>query len=473
MALLGDDQAKLLRTYMLTQSELLCLEAFPQKDDPDNRVFEEAKLSTCVYILSKSFHAVPFVLRIHPGKLILDSSPEVNLTKEDVELLDSSELSIPSVPGTTANHVVLGIALGKRSMGNRLGNIAASQQGEVNLTTHASYLSDSPVGPEVLRGANVDRYEFNQEPKQGTPVYLHVSEFLQNRKPDSKFFDHKEVRIGYQRGAAIDNWRRIIACVIEPNSFCSDTINYIVKPKNDLYFVLGLLNSQLFEWRFRLTSTNNHVNSYEVDSLPLHPVNFTTPAKERRQLLGQAKKLYQEYLESKDRDKILAFISELLPLKEDGTPDTEHEHSDVVHDLLAFLAEEMTRLNKEKRGKIKGFLTWLEKEIIKGSIEDQKNKTKIKGCHDGTLEELMDVLKKNKTIPDPCPSNIWNTINAEFSAAMTELTPLKAHIKVTDILIDQIVYKLYNLNNEEIAIVEGKDYTIKTSQDCESADTTP
>ena len=112
--------------------------------------------------------------------------------------------------------------------------------------------------------------------------------------------------------------------------------------------------------------------------------------------------------------QVLAFISKLLPLKEDGMPSTEHEHSDVVHDLLAFMAEEMTRLNKEKQGKTRGFLTWLEKEIIKGSIEDQKNKTKIKNFHEGTVEELIDVLKKNKAIPDPCPSNILNTMNAEL-----------------------------------------------------------
>ncbi|MDD5704076.1 MAG: hypothetical protein PHU23_18750 [Dehalococcoidales bacterium] len=134
----------------------------------------------------------------------------------------------------------------------------------------------------------------------------------------------------------------------------------------------------------------------------------------------------------------------------------EHEHSDVVHDLLAFSAEEMTRLNKEKQDKIRGFLTWIGKEIIKGSIEDQKNKTKIKTFHEGTVEELIDVLKKNKSIPDPCPSNIWNTLNAEYSSAMTDLIPLRDHIKETDKLIDQIVYKLYNLSGEEIAIVEGK-----------------
>jgi len=127
-----------------------------------------------------------------------------------------------------------------------------------------------------------------------------------------------------------------------------------------------------------------------------------------------------------------------------------------VEAFLAFLAREMTRLNKEKQGITTGFLTWLEKEIIKGSIEDQQNKTKIKSFHEGTLAELMDVLKKNKVIPDPCPSNILNTIKAEFSAAMTHLTPLKTHIEATDKLIDQIVYKLYGLIDEEIAIMEGQ-----------------
>lgn len=39
---------------------------------------------------------------------------------------------------------------------------------------------------------------------------------------------------------------------------------------------------------------------------------------------------------------------------------------------------------------------------------------------------------------------------------MSILTPLKARIKATDNLIDEIVYKLYGLTEEEIKIVEGK-----------------
>ncbi len=285
---------------------------------------------------------------------------------------------------------------------------------------------------------------------------LNSYQFLKDKKKDSKAFDYENVRIGYQRGAAIDNWRRIIACVIEPNNFCSDTINYIVNSSVSLYFVLALLNSQLFEWRFKLTSTNNHVNSSEIDSLPLYPVSFKSAKKKRQQLLEQAKSLYHEYLQSQNWDKLLEFLNERLPKMPDGMPDTKNEKSDVVHDLLAFLAEEITRLNKEKQDAIKNFLGWLEHEVIKGSIEDQKNKTKIRNFHESSFEELEKVLKENKNIPDPCPSDTRNIILIEFNKAVSIINPLKSTITLTDNLIDQVVYKLYGLTEDEIKIVEGK-----------------
>lgn len=227
------------------------------------------------------------------------------------------------------------------------------------------------------------------------------------------------------------------------------------------FYLLALLNSCLVDSVFRKITVPKagghfiHKPMY-LQQIPIRRINFATPEKEREQLLEKGKELYRRYLVSHDRGEVLAFVAECLPQKADGTPDTEHEKSDVVHDLLAFLAEEMTRLNKEKQSKIKGFLSWLEKEILKGSVEDQKNKTKIKNFHDGTFEDMLNVLKKNKVVPDPCPSSIRDTIASEFSAAVNALTPLNSRIKATDDLIDQIVYRLYGLTADEIAIVEGQ-----------------
>jgi len=227
------------------------------------------------------------------------------------------------------------------------------------------------------------------------------------------------------------------------------------------FYLLALLNSSLLDFAFRKITVPKagghfiHKPMY-LQQIPIRVINFTTQRKERKQLLEKGKELYQGYLVSRDWSKVLAFVDECLPQKADGTPNAEQEKTDVVHDLLAFLAEEMTRLNKDKQAKIKGFLIWLEKEILKGSVEDQKNKTRIKDFHNGTFEDLLDVLKKNRVVPDPCPANVRDTIAGEFSVAVKALTPLKARIEATDDLIDQIVYRLYGLTDTEIAIVEGQ-----------------
>lgn len=146
------------------------------------------------------------------------------------------------------------------------------------------------------------------------------------------------------------------------------------------------------------------------------------------------------------------------------------EQSDVVHDLLAFLAEEMIRLNEEKQKEMKAFLSWLEAELKiqpdkKGNtgIEALTGKSKLrnylgdyqKGESELPFEDLWEVLTKNKT-------RIGRKLSHEFRAelrdayerSLQKLHPIKGHLRLTDALIDQFVYRLYGLTEEEIRIVE-------------------
>jgi Alw26I/Eco31I/Esp3I family type II restriction m6 adenine DNA methyltransferase len=297
MAVLADKQARPLREFILKKNCLQKVEALPQKDDPTNRVFPEAKLSTCIYILCKQKPSL-FKIRIHPGKDILEYSTHLAIMPSQIEEFDKENLSIPSYPTMTVDDFNLALKLNSVSGGTALKQFAQSQQGEVNLTSHSEYMTDEKKGQIILRGAHINRYEFQEEPKQGIPMYLDVKRFLDSHGKDTKAYDHKYTRIGYQRGSAIDNWRRIIATTIEKNNFCSDTINYIVNPREyNLFAILALLNSSLWEWRFRLTSTNNHVNSYEIDSMTMPPISFTTPEKERRERVSEAIRLYQKEIE--------------------------------------------------------------------------------------------------------------------------------------------------------------------------------
>jgi hypothetical protein len=130
----------------------------------------------------------------------------------------------------------------------------------------------------------------------------------------------------------------------------------------------------------------------------------------------------------------------------------------VVHDLLAFLAERMLEMNKEKQKEIKGFLGWLE-GYLGAKVEDLTPKTKLQSYYEHDYEGLMAVLKKNrkKLQVDPARREPAEALKAEFEGSMGKLLPLRERIRKTDELIDAVVYRLYGLTEEEIAIIEGRE----------------
>jgi len=139
--------------------------------------------------------------------------------------------------------------------------------------------------------------------------------------------------------------------------------------------------------------------------------------------------------------------------------DTElsNGRNDTVHDLLAFLSERMIEMNKEKNEESKGFLKWLEREIG-ADIENLANKTAIKEYHDHDFIGLLEVLKKNKSKLSVDLSSRKNQelFVEHFNESISKLEPLKARIKATDDLIDEIVYRLYGLAEDEINIVKSE-----------------
>ena len=324
---------------MLEKFNFVGIEAFPHKDNPDLRVFKEAKLPVCVYVVNNPHIVNPeakFKIRVHPYKYIETSTPVIFMSAKEIKVFDPQLLRFPTKPLTTNKEIEIAIKV--RSSGIALKNFAISKQGEVNVSTHRRFIKhfqkpQKKIGnefKEVLRGAYIDRYLIH-EPKQGGYYYIRWKDFLSSFKGnDSKSFDYLYERIGYQRGAALDNWRRIIATLIPKGSFCADTINYIVNPqKFSLKFILAILNSNLLEWLFRLTSTTNHVNSYEVDSLPLPKIDFTTRDDKKLSIL---KHKYENDELVELHEKI-----QFLP-----------SNSAVLHDFLAYLAEKMIEFNHNK-----------------------------------------------------------------------------------------------------------------------------
>ena len=178
-----------------------------------------------------------------------------------------------------------------------------------------------------------------------------------------------------------------------------------------------------------------------IEYLPIPTISFITPEKEWKEFFKEAVKLY----ERSKYDDIVKWAEYELALK----------RTDTSHDFLAYLAEQMIEMNKGKNEEIKDFLKWLEREI-NTEVDTLTNKTAIKEYHDKDFKHLLDILKKNKNKISLDLSNrkIQELLEKYFEKSILVLEPLKGKNKVTDNLIDLIVYKLYGLTDEEIKVVE-------------------
>ena len=133
----------------------------------------------------------------------------------------------------------------------------------------------------------------------------------------------------------------------------------------------------------------------------------------------------------------------------------------------------MIRLNKEKRVAQKEFVDWLvttlrilpDKEGRKG-IDVLTGKGKLadypgdyqKGESPLAFGELLDILQKNKgrlgvSLSD---ASLVDRIKKTYEESLQRILPLKERLARTDRLIDQVVYRLYGLTEEEIGVVEGR-----------------
>jgi len=273
MAILGDKQAMEIRRLILGAGAFTSVDAFPQKDDPERRVFREAKLSTAVFSLiktgSEAARNAPFVSCVHPAQYIEPDSPSLSLSTPQIPSYDPSNLTIVSCSQEDWDLATRIMQSGRMV---RLGELAEFFQGEVNETNErarGSFAKDPRRGQLVTRGASICLY-VTRPASQGTDLYLNVSRFLAGKGRDTKAYHHEHRRIGLQESCPQNNFRRIIAAIVPPGEFCNHTINYCPQAQchGPLELVLAILNSRLSDWYFRLGSTNAHVSQYQLANLP-------------------------------------------------------------------------------------------------------------------------------------------------------------------------------------------------------------
>jgi hypothetical protein len=271
MPFLGDEQALGIRRDYLSSGTFNQIHAFPQKDNPARRVFRDAKLSTALFSFRKgdTEDADPFPSVRHTANTIDSDSPFLTVRTTEIPLYDPSNFTIVSCGQDDWD---LAVRIAQRPGIRRLGALCKSFQGEVNETTHVRFLADQPDPDrtQVLRGSNVCMYVL-RDASQGEALYLDAAAYQAAFPGSEKAFHSRVGRVGFQRSAPQNNYRRVIAARIPAGEFCFDTVSYIPQGAQtlvDLDLLLAVLNSRLVDWYFTIGSTNSKVNEYQFNNLP-------------------------------------------------------------------------------------------------------------------------------------------------------------------------------------------------------------
>ena len=268
MSLLGDRQATEIRRLFLEKMNLIAIEVFPQKDNPSRRVFYEAKLSTTIFVLCNKFSDSEFLVRTHSAHSIVDNTQDtLQVTSKQIHRMDPKFLSIKSC--TKRDFKIVDRLFSSKT--TTMEEKVQLMEGEVHSASHKEFLSDNKhVGPLVLRGASISLYAL-REASQGEILYLDIEKYLQGRRASSKAYHHRQRRIGFQRSAPQNNFRRLIAAPIPIDNFCFESIKYVTTGTShmDLSLFMALMNSKILDWYFRLSSTNASINEYQFNQLPI------------------------------------------------------------------------------------------------------------------------------------------------------------------------------------------------------------
>ena len=448
MALLGDSFTARLRKRLLAAGKLRSVVAFPQKDDPLHRIFFEAKLSTCLYVLENRKdidHDV--AIETYPGNSFSDSPKRCSLGMSDIRALDEDNLPIPPVAHTdiervreidSCRKVVKWHEVSKCYLGELMSNRA-----------NAHLFSNKQVGPEVLRGANINRYILLSEPKQGESLYLRETEFLRSRQRDARITHHDHDKVGFQQSSPIDNWRRIIACHIPAGHYCKETVQYFAQEDSsyDLYTILALFNSSLIEWRFSLTSTNNHVNKYEIDMLPIPRFECLNRTSQDSNLPGRR----WGALLANERDDAVSRWELAVNAEIKDTPSDSDAWPDSIHDALSSSGRELTRLRKSRHELIDDFAEWLFNTL---EVDRQQfvGRTYLQGgqadVDQRSWEWLMELVKKNRSACGIDPLSKDAELHISHSEFITRARQYDARGRALDQATDRVVWQLVGLNSD-------------------------
>ena len=253
--LFADISASSLRKYLLSKNNVSYIRFFTE-DDP---LFDNVTQATCIFHLTKG-GSTNIIDIVQGGK-------EYKISLEDVKQVFKSNWEIPSIEKVEWDILkkLLTFPLLKTQ------SFIRNKRGELDLSLFRDYITLEPTNLRLVRGNMLSGDSINDVNHE----YV-KPEFLDKKSSDYMTNDHGKKRLVCQQiSNQLQNVRlKFVEC--QKNDVLGNSCNYITVSEELIPRMKVLLNSALLNWRFKVTSTNNHINNYELDELPIIELSLIT-----------------------------------------------------------------------------------------------------------------------------------------------------------------------------------------------------
>lgn len=210
-------------------------------------------------------------------------------------------------------------------------------RGELDITFGKRFITDDSNGLPLLRGRNIGYYKLNILDKKEF-----VSKEFLDTTAKAKYSTNK--RLVCQQIVNLAKKRRVSFAVAPENSMLANSCNFIAVDQNedavDLYFLLGVLNSSFIDWYFKLSSSNNHINNYEIDEFPI-PVHC-----KNKKLISELAKKYSNFPDDSILQSIELLVGEAYGIIDSSNSqrkgDMPESNAKIEQDLADIFAESLS-----------------------------------------------------------------------------------------------------------------------------------
>ena len=257
--LIADKNTQGIRKMFKEKGSLKFLIEFPEKE----KVFESVTQATTVFLFTTGKSSSVFSLSVGLNSAVLPPDSHADIHWDEVESLFGEALVFPLIKSNYELELMKEIHKGSKN----LKKLVSCYQGDINVSSRKGDLRNAKTDFLLVRGEHVQAYGVNLSDSDPDRRWIEIkkSELKGTLEPVTR------ERLVMQGISNMGTKFRLQVGKIPAGVVVGHSANVleIINDDIDVNSTLAILNSKLMNWYYKKISTNNNVNIYEMDDLPI------------------------------------------------------------------------------------------------------------------------------------------------------------------------------------------------------------